>query len=99
MYRATEFLTLVQGELITGFVLDEGAGGSGNVVGGPPPQNGALPVLVQKLALYQRTLFHEGEVHFQYNPSCALTVFASSFDSRDRGRTQIGKSPLPCPGL
>ncbi|KAL9106814.1 MAG: hypothetical protein Q9227_008236 [Pyrenula ochraceoflavens] len=87
--RASEFLTVVRGELVTGLILEENPGSAGNVVGGAAPDNGPLPQVGTTLQLYQGTLFPQGSVHFQFNPTCEPAVFAAAFDNRDPGRIQI----------
>lgn len=79
--RANEFLTVVEGLLIGGMVL-EGEGESA----------GLLPVVNMTLPTYTGMVFPMGRMHFQFNPTCERAVFAAAFDSNDGGRTEIAKS-------
>lgn len=92
--RANEFLTVIQNELVTGLILEENPGGAGQIAGKPPvaDANGPLPQVGTTLGQYQGTIFPQGSVHFQFNPTCHPSVFAAAFDNRDPGRTQIGKA-------
>ena len=86
--RASEFLTVVQGKLVAGLVLEnEGAGGAGNLNGTDPV--GPIAMVNATLSNYQGFLFPQGETHFQFNPTCEPAVFAAAFDNLDPGRTQI----------
>ncbi|KAK7750265.1 hypothetical protein SLS62_007782 [Diatrype stigma] len=85
--RASEFLTVVQGTLVAGLVLEQDPGGAGNVAGTEP--TGPIPLVNATLGLYEGFLFPQGESHFQFNPTCEPAVFAAAFDSSDPGRTQL----------
>jgi hypothetical protein len=37
-------------------------------------------------------LFPQGQVHFQFNPTCEPAVFSAAFDNNDSGRTQIANT-------
>ncbi|MCJ1360297.1 MAG: hypothetical protein MMC33_010302 [Icmadophila ericetorum] len=91
--RANEFLTVVQGKLQAGFILEGTEGGAGNVPGANPASLvGPLPEVNTTLTPYTGTLFPQGTVHFQFNPTCEPAVFAAAFDSNDPGRTQTARS-------
>ncbi|EMR63651.1 hypothetical protein MGN70_002113 [Eutypa lata] len=85
--RANEFLTVVQGELVAGLVLESDPGGAGNLNGTNP--TGPIPMVNATLSNFQGFLFPQGETHFQFNPTCEPAVFAAAFDSADPGRTQL----------
>lgn len=87
--RANEFLTVIQGKLVAGLVLELNDFGSGHVVGQPAPVNGPIPQVNVTLSNYTGMLFPQGETHFQFNPTCEPALFAAAFDSSDPGRTQI----------
>ena len=90
--RANEFLTVIQGELIAGLVLELNDGGSGHVIGQPAPVNRPIPQVNVTLSNYTGMLFPQGETHFQFNPTCEPALFAAAFDSSDPGRTQIARN-------
>ncbi|KAF9282090.1 hypothetical protein BGZ68_006216 [Mortierella alpina] len=90
--RSNEFLTVIQGELIAGLVLELNNGGFGHVVGQPAPVNGPIPQVNVTLSNYKGMLFPQGETHFQFNPTCEPALFAAAFDSSDPGRTQIARN-------
>lgn len=94
--RASEMLTVVQGELVAGLVLENDPGAAGRAVidGQVPAENpkGPLTQVTAHLGLYRAMLFPQGEVHFQFNPTCEPAVFASAFDNLDPGRAQAAAS-------
>jgi hypothetical protein len=90
--RANEFLTVIQGQLIGGLILEANPGSAGNVVGQPKPVNGPLPQVNATLDNFKGMLFPQGETHFQFNPTCEPALFAAAFDSSDPGRTQIARN-------
>jgi hypothetical protein len=90
--RANEFLTVIQGELVGGLILELNNGGFGNVVGEDPPTLGPIPQVNVTLSNYKGMLFPQGETHFQFNPTCEPALFAAAFDSSDPGRTQIARN-------
>jgi len=90
--RANEFLTVVQGELVGGLVLELNNGGTGNVAGQDPPVRGPIPQVNTTLTNYTGMLFPQGETHFQFNPTCEPALFAAAFDNSDPGRTQIARN-------
>jgi len=77
--RATEFLTLVSGQLKSGFVLE----------------NGFLPTPQQVSATlmpFQGTVYPMGSIHFQFNPTCDNSTFVSALTSNDPGTSQIAQN-------
>jgi hypothetical protein len=88
--RANEFLTVIQGELVAGLVLEENPGGAGNVNGMNP--TGPIRQVNATLSNNKGFLFPQGEVHFQFNPTCEPALFAAAFDNSDPGRTQIARN-------
>lgn len=91
--RANEILTVVQGELQAGMIIESTEGGAGNVPGTDPASLvGPLPEVNITLTPYIGTIFPQGTVHFQFNPTCRPAVFAAAFDSSDPGRTQTARS-------
>lgn len=93
--RANEFLTVVQGTLTAGFLLETTEGGAGNVVGGSTTGLTGPQIQVNTtLTNYTGTIFPQGSVHFQFNPTCEPAVFAAAFDNKDPGRVQLARSFL-----
>ncbi|KAG0341484.1 hypothetical protein BG004_006014 [Podila humilis] len=90
--RANEILTVVQGTLIGGLVLEINEGSRGHVVGQEAPVNGPIPQVTATLTNYTGMLFPQGETHFQFNPTCEPALFAAAFDNSDPGRTQIARN-------
>lgn len=88
--RANEFLTVVQGTLIGGLILEENPNGAGNLDGKDP--TGPIRQVNATLSNYRGMLFPKGQVHFQFNPTCEPAVFAAAFDNQDPGRTQIARN-------
>jgi len=92
--RANEFLTVVQGNLIGGLVLEslpDLTGRANDSVPSPGPTM-PEPMVLANLTLYKGMLFPQGEVHFQFNPTCEPAVFAAAFDNEDSGRVQIANT-------
>jgi len=71
--RADEFLTVVDGQLETGFVME----------------NGFNTEIHTQLGRYQGTVFPQGSIHYQFNPLCRNTTFFASLNSNDPGRSDI----------
>ncbi|RYO91046.1 hypothetical protein DL764_008335 [Monosporascus ibericus] len=88
--RANELLTVVQGELIGGLILEANPGGAGNLNGMNP--TGPIPQVNATLSNFRSFLFPQGEVHFQFNPTCEPASFTAAFDNSDPGRTQIARN-------
>ncbi|KFA62763.1 hypothetical protein S40285_05039 [Stachybotrys chlorohalonatus IBT 40285] len=88
--RANEFLTVVQGSLVGGLILEENPNSAGNVNGVDP--TGPIRQVNATLTNFRGMLFPQGQVHFQFNPTCEPAVFAAAFDNLDPGRTQIARN-------
>ncbi|KAI9166482.1 Spherulin-1A [Paramyrothecium foliicola] len=88
--RANEFLTVVQGQLVGGLILEQNPGSAGNLDGKDP--TGPIQQVNATLSNYRGMLFPQGQVHFQFNPTCEPAVFAAAFDNLDPGRTQIARN-------
>ncbi|KAE9362555.1 RmlC-like cupin [Stipitochalara longipes BDJ] len=89
--RANEFLTVVNGTLIGGLMLEEIPDANGTVNSGPGSTI-PIPMVTATLTNFTGMLFPQGQVHFQFNPTCEPAVFAAAFDSNDSGRTQIANT-------
>lgn len=90
--RGNEYLTVIQGELVAGLVLELNDGSFGNVVGEDEPEKGPIPQVTTTLSRNQGFLFPQGETHWQFNPTCEPALFAAAFDSSDPGRTQTARN-------
>jgi hypothetical protein len=88
--RANEWLTVILGELVGGLVLELNPGGTGNLNGTNP--TGPIPQVNATLTPFKGMLFPQGQVHYQFNPTCEPAVFTAAFDNRDPGRTQIARN-------
>ena len=83
--RATEWLTVVQGKLETGFMLENGFLAN--------PATGQLTTQIStNLTAFQGTVFPMGSIHYQYNPTCEKAVFVASLNSEDAGTSQIAQN-------
>lgn len=72
--RATEFLTIVQGNNVrTGFVMENG---------GPPQMSNTL-------MQYQGSILPQGSIHFEFNDNCEPAVFMAAFSNEDPGLSRI----------
>lgn len=85
--RANEFLTVVEGQLIGGLILETAKGADSSAPG-------PLPMITNTLQKFTGMLFPQGDVHFQFNPTCERAVFAAGFDNIDPGRTQLARTFL-----
>ncbi|TVY17627.1 Spherulin-1A [Lachnellula arida] len=90
--RANELLTVVQGQLIGGLVLESVPDLSGRANDSEVNPTLPEPVVMANLTRYKGMLFPQGAVHFQFNPTCEPAVFAAAFDGEDAGRVQIANS-------
>lgn len=73
--RAAEFLTVVQGTIQTGMILE----------------NGITTEFNTTLSQFEGTIFPQGSVHFQFNPNCAPAIFVAGLNSEDPGASQIAQ--------
>ncbi|KAJ7028355.1 RmlC-like cupin domain-containing protein [Mycena alexandri] len=71
--RADEFFTVIEGQLETGLVQE----------------NGFNTLIQTELGKYQATVFPAGSLHYQTNPTCSPAVFVASLNSEDPGRSDI----------
>jgi len=74
--RATEFLTVVAGEVETGFVLE----------------NGFISEIPATLKQFQGTVFPMGSIHYQVNNNCQPATFVATLNSEDPGTSQIAQN-------
>ncbi|KAF7309184.1 Spherulin-1b protein [Mycena kentingensis (nom. inval.)] len=74
--RANEFFTVIDGILDTGFVQE----------------NGFNAVVSTQLGKYQATVFPQGSIHFQQNPTCSPAIFVAALNSEDPGRSDVATS-------
>ncbi|KAJ7027123.1 spherulin-1B precursor [Mycena alexandri] len=74
--RASEIFTVVDGILDTGFVQE----------------NGFNTAIETQLGKFQATVFPQGSLHYQQNPTCSPAVFVAALNSEDPGRSDIGTS-------
>ncbi|KAJ7056722.1 RmlC-like cupin domain-containing protein [Mycena amicta] len=74
--RASEFFTVIEGILDTGFVQE----------------NGFSTEIETQLGKYQGTVFPMGSMHYQQNPTCSPAVFVAALNSEDPGRSDIATS-------
>ncbi|KAJ7138614.1 RmlC-like cupin domain-containing protein [Mycena filopes] len=74
--RADEFFTVIDGQLETGLVQE----------------NGFSALIQTELGKYQATVFPAGSIHYQQNPTCSPAVFVASLNSEDPGRSDIATS-------
>jgi oxalate decarboxylase/phosphoglucose isomerase-like protein (cupin superfamily) len=72
-HRASEFFTVIDGILDTGFVQE----------------NGFSTEIETQLGKYQATVFPMGSIHYQQNPTCSPAAFVAAFNSEDPGRSDI----------
>lgn len=90
--RANEFLTVIQGKLIGGLILEDEENGNGQLAGQAAPPTGATKSVNATLENYTGMLFPQGTTHFQFNNECTPALFAAAFDNADPGRTQIARN-------
>jgi len=65
---------------------------SDGVINSGPNSTIPIPMVTATLTNFTGMLFPQGQVHFQFNPTCEPAVFAAAFDSSDSGRTQIANT-------
>ena len=83
--RGSEFVTVVQGSVQTGFMLENGFLAN-SAEGRQTTQVSAT------LSPFQGTVFPMGSIHFQFNDNCEPASFISSFNSADPGTSQIAQN-------
>jgi len=74
--RATEFLTVVEGSVDTGFVLE----------------NGFTNEVATNLQKFQGTVFPVGSIHYQVNNNCEPATFVATLNKADPGTSQIAQN-------
>lgn len=80
--RATEFLTLVEGNnLQFGYVLENGL-----------VKPGDNPEIAGYLNKFDGTVFPQGSIHFQFNNNCENATFVATLNSEDPGTSQIAQN-------
>jgi hypothetical protein len=80
--RATEFLTLVEGDnLEFGYVLE-------NALVGPMKN----PEIAGALKKFDGTVFPQGSIHYQFNNNCQDATFVATLNSEDPGTSQIAQN-------
>lgn len=72
--RATEFLTVVEGEIDFGYILENGLVAAG--------QNAEVAGTLSK---FQGTVFPQGAIHYQINNQCNPAIFVATLDNEDPG--------------
>lgn len=83
--RASEWLTVVDGKLKSGFMLENGFLQGGGV--------GQLTTQVSsELSAFQGTVFPQGSIHFQFNDNCAPATFVATLNSEDPGTSQVAQN-------
>lgn len=90
--RATEFLTVVEGQLEVGFVMENGlfkdAAKAINALAFP---------FNTTLNQFEATIFPQGSIHFQFNPTCERAIFTAALNSADPGTSQIAQNFFTLP--
>ncbi|KAJ7766080.1 spherulin-1B precursor, partial [Mycena metata] len=71
--RGDEFFTVVEGQLETGMVQE----------------NGFNTYIQTELGKYQATVFPAGSLHYQQNPTCSPAVFVAALTGDDPGRSDL----------
>ena len=90
--RATEFLTVVEGQLEVGFVMENGlfkdAAKEINALAFP---------FNTTLNQFEATIFPQGSIHFQFNPTCERAIFTAALNSADPGTSQVAQNFFTLP--
>ena len=84
--RATEMLTVVQGKVKTGFMLEN------NFVKPADGSNALTTQVSAELTPFQSTIFPQGSIHFQFNDNCEPATFVAALNSADPGTSQIAQN-------
>lgn len=74
--RATEFLTVVEGTIQTGFIQE----------------NGFTTEINTELTKFQGTVFPMGSIHFQFNPKCEPATFVAGLNHENPGASTIAQN-------
>jgi hypothetical protein len=90
--RATELLTVVEGQLEVGFVMENGlfkdAAKEINALAFP---------FNTTLNQFEATIFPQGSIHFQFNPTCERAIFTAALNNADPGTSQIAQNFFTLP--
>ncbi|KAF2711560.1 RmlC-like cupin [Pleomassaria siparia CBS 279.74] len=78
--RATEFLTVVEGNVNFGLILENGFVRSGS------------PEVAARIGKFQGTVFPMGSIHYQINEDCAPATFVATLNSEDPGTSTIAQN-------
>jgi hypothetical protein len=85
--RATEILTVVEGELEVGFVMENGL-----FQAAAKDINALAFPFNTTLQQFEATVFPQGSIHFQFNPTCERSIFVAALNSADAGTSQIAQN-------
>jgi hypothetical protein len=78
--RATEFLTVVDGTVDFGYILENGFVTKGS------------PEIAGTLGKFEGTVFPMGSIHYQFNPECKPATFVAALNSEDPGTSQVAQN-------
>jgi len=81
--RATEFLTVVDGSIDFGFILENGL-----VDPAVSPNN----EVASHLNKFEGTVFPMGSIHYQFNNDCKPATFVATLNSEDPGTSQVAQN-------
>ncbi|QDS69556.1 hypothetical protein FKW77_007891 [Venturia effusa] len=73
--RGNEFLTVVDGALSTGMILE----------------NGFTKEITGTLNKLQGTVFPQGAIHYQFNPTCHDATFVATLNNEDAGTNSVAQ--------
>jgi oxalate decarboxylase/phosphoglucose isomerase-like protein (cupin superfamily) len=73
--RGNEFLTVVDGSVTFGMILE----------------NGIANEISGTLNKFQATVFPQGSIHYQFNPTCAPATFVATLNNEDAGTNQVAQ--------
>ena len=79
--RATEFLTVVDGTIDFGYILENGLVA--------PGENAEVAGTLTK---FQGTVFPQGSIHYQINNQCSPATFVATLNSEDPGTSQVAQN-------
>lgn len=83
--RAAEWLTVVQGKVKSGFMLENGFLANAT--------EGRLTTqITSELSAFQGTAFPQGSIHFQFNDNCEPATFIATLSSDDAGTSQVAQN-------
>ncbi|KAF4335182.1 hypothetical protein FBEOM_10967 [Fusarium beomiforme] len=71
--RGSEFVVVVAGTLLSGFILE----------------NGLTDQVSTTLPQYSLTVYPQGSIHYQFNPGCEEAIFVAGFNHEDPGTSQV----------